>query len=477
MPGEPVASSSMDETPAVIHNFFGSSITAGDYLHTRAWLHGDRFGVAAEGSCVYTAEQQFWLDAFNSHSLFETKRILLQDFIVMDWIPRSPGRYHSDSGRTARSKAAEHAIEDRDGSPVLFDPTGKSAMIAGGLGCLRLAMKTMGGAEVKFLSASSTGMAHAGIVVAVRANEYASIGGSIAEHGGIRCSLAGELRYWNTDKYLPVGATVGIPRIYVLVDDLDGLSLDLPRLDASPAIVFSTDGPDFFGNFFAYQHIDPADSAALPKCVEWMETNYIHDRYNGRVLTDFDETVPRFATTACALRDVLDPACSLVDVAAPLVAEQLVNQHVAKFYVESLNVERWESNLVSNFTITGDGNVVGNNNQVVTTIHRGLDTEGLRELGEAFATLRGEILQLNTVPEKTRNQAVRAIEDAEEEAADANPDETVVTDSLRRAKDVLEAAGETFDTSTAWGQRFIELGKALAVAIPAAARFLPALFV
>ena len=99
--------------------------------------------------------------------------------------------------------------------------------------------------------------------------------------------------------------------------------------------------------------------------------------------------MPRFATTACALRDVLDPACSLVDVAAPLVAERLVNEHEAKFYVESLNVERWESTLVSNFTITGDGNVVGNNNQVVTTIHRGLDNEGLRELGEALRRFAG----------------------------------------------------------------------------------------
>ncbi len=91
--------------------------------------------------------------------------------------------------------------------------------------------------------------------------------------------------------------------------------------------------------------------------------------------------------------------------------------------------------------------------------------------------LRGEITQLDTVPEKTKNQAVRAIQDAEEEAADSNPDETVVVDSLRRAKDVLDAAGETYDTSKAWGQRFIELGKALAVAIPAASAQLPGLFV
>ena len=83
---------------------------------------------------------------------------------------------------------------------------------------------------------------------------------------------------------------------------------------------------------------------------------------------------------------------------------------------------------------------------------------------------------MNTVPEKTKNQAIRAIEDAEEEAADANPDETVVTDSLAeqrtsskqpRRRRHLISMGSTFHR--AW--------KALAVAIPAAARFLPGLFV
>jgi hypothetical protein len=481
MPGGAAASSVMDRAPGVVGNLFGSSITAGDYLHTRAWLDGDRFAVAEGGSNVYAAEEQFWNDAFASRSLFETKRILLEDFVLMDWIPRSPGRYHSDEGRSARSRADSHVlgattISDRHGNDVLFDPVGKSAMIAGGLGCLRLAMKTIGGAEFKLLSASSTGMAHAGIVVAVSASDYASIGGAIAGGGGLRCSLDAELRYWEPDKYLPVGATVGIPRVYLLVRDIAPASKALPRLDATPAIVFKTSSAEFPGNFFAYTHIDPADGAALDGCVEWMKANYVEARYEGRVLTDFDETTPRFSTTACPLRDVLDPTRPLMDVVAPLVDESLVNPHLAKFYIESLNIERWESTSMSNVTITGDGNVVGNNNQVVTTIHRGLDREGLRELGEASALLRGEILQLDSVPEKTKNQAARALEDAEEEAADENPDEAVVVNSLQRARDVLEAAGETYDSSKAWGQRFLELGKAVAVVLPAAAQYLPRLF-
>jgi Fe2+ or Zn2+ uptake regulation protein len=57
---------------------------------------------------------------------------------------------------------------------------------------------------------------------------------------------------------------------------------------------------------------------------------------------------------------------------------------------------------VTNITITGDGNVVGRNNQVVTNIHKELDTDEFRELGKAFALLRGEIIQNNSIPEKAK---------------------------------------------------------------------------
>ena len=81
-------------------------------------------------------------------------------------------------------------------------------------------------------------MAHAGIVVAVSGSDYSSIGSVIAHQGGLRCTLDAELRYWEPDKYLPFGATVGIPRIYLVVRDIAPASKALPRLDSTPAIVF-----------------------------------------------------------------------------------------------------------------------------------------------------------------------------------------------------------------------------------------------
>ena len=324
----------------------------------------------------------------------------------MDWIPRSPGRYHSD-GRSLRSNAEATFSGPRPSRigagmrPVR--PRGKSATIAGGLGCLRFAMKTIGGAEVKFLSASSTGMAHAGMwSPSVRAIIRRSEEPSPAEAGFAARSHA-ELRYWDQTSTSPSGrrSEFRVSTSWFQSRLPRRLYRDWTRLRRSFSRQSSAEFP---GNFFAYTHIDPADGSSLDGCVEWMKANYVEARYDGRVLTDFDETTPRFSTTACPLRDVLDPTRPLMDVVAPLVDESLVNPHLAKFYIESLNIERWESTSMSNVTITGDGNVVGNDDQVVTTINRGLDREGLRELGEASALLRGEILQLDPVPEKTKNR-------------------------------------------------------------------------
>jgi len=119
--------------------------------------------------------------------------------------------------------------------------------------------------------------------------------------------------------------------------------------------------------------------------------------------------------------------------------------------------------------ITGDGNVIGNNNIVVTKINKGLMGSDLRELGEAFALFRGEVMQLQSVPEKVKNQAVRAVEDAEEEAADKSPNSETIEKSLTRAKEVLEVAGETYDKAKGWGKRLYDLGNVLVKIIPAAA--------
>lgn len=123
--------------------------------------------------------------------------------------------------------------------------------------------------------------------------------------------------------------------------------------------------------------------------------------------------------------------------------------------------------------ITGDGNVVGNYNTV--TVHKGLQSDDLRQLGEAFALLRGEIEQLS-VPEKVRNQTIRAVEDAEEEASDKSADVDTIKNSLNRAKEILEDAGEVYDKTKSWGKRLSDLAQTMIKYYPTVAGWASSLF-
>jgi WD40 repeat protein len=120
-----------------------------------------------------------------------------------------------------------------------------------------------------------------------------------------------------------------------------------------------------------------------------------------------------------------------------------------------------ERAVIMSVTISGDGNVVGNNNRVITKINKSLSAPETRELGEAFALLRAEIAQLDDVPEKLRNRAVRAVEDAEEETADKNPNPKTVEDSLKRAKEILETTDQVYDKSVSWGKRLVTIAQVL----------------
>jgi hypothetical protein len=344
-------------------------------------------------------------------------------------------------------------------------------MVWGGIGCLRLAMKEVGGHPTKFMCATSSGRAHRGFVVALRSDDYARIAEDVARTGAAPCTVKGELRVATPDSGLHQKFRTGVPRFYLAADELDPLkpSPERPAVDVTPAVTFQLGGTQvedlFPGNpYYTYSHFDPSRPGALDACVEWIEKAYVGTRFNGRVLTDFDEQVGHFDSVACPLEDVMDLSIPARAFDGPLCEGF---GHRAMFYVNTL-----EMTTVSNVTITGDGNVVGNDNRVVTTIHKGLAEGQLKEIGEAFALLRGEIDLLEELPEKDRKRSIRAIEDAEDEVAGGDPDPSTVEASLQRVRDTLEAAGETYDASVGWAQRLHGVAMALGKILPGAIAWL-----
>ena len=130
---------------------------------------------------------------------------------------------------------------------------------------------------------------------------------------------------------------------------------------------------------------------------------------------------------------------------------------------------------MEHITITGDGNIVGNKNVVISSIQKNVTNDKLLEYDNAFEPLRQEIKNLNTISEKVRNRAIRVIDDSKDESFDEKANAETIKSSLDMVKIVLEDAGEVYDSAKSWGKRLLELGQALAKYFPTIAGWINSL--
>lgn len=455
-----ITSDTLSGTTALEHDL---DFHLAQYLKTRGLLRDDALQPYGRKELRCNTDEQLWRYIFKSKKIFETQRIFLEEFAILDWVPQSPGLYHTQDAKRSRREAAHYIVDRFEGS-VVFDPYGKTRMIRGGVGCLRLAMKNIGGHDLKFLCASKTGIAHRGFIIAMPSYMYSKIAHLINKSGAIIANIVGELRCWPPDPEMSLYYHQEIPRFYLLVEDVRVHSQNsrFGQLDVTAAVTFKgrVDGVD--GKYFTYSHFDPARNNSLHDCVNWMRKNYVEERYHGKVLTDFDELISHFPDSYFPVKVLMNPQVSTSDI-SDIILKRFNIKHDS-IIIKQLNIE---GGVMSNVTINGDGNVIGNHNQIVTTINKGLTSSDMYEIGVAFALLKGEIIQLQNSPERIRNRAIRAVQDAEDEAAHRDGDKNTIVDSLKRAKAVLEESGETYDKAKSWGKRLFDLGNTIASYYPA----------
>lgn len=252
-------------------------------------------------------EEQLWHDVIYKNNFFESQYVTLKGFKLLEWVPRSPGLYYTQNAKTYRQLA-----EDFRYGPNIYDPYGKTLMLYSGVGCFRLTIKNIDGERMKFLCATSSGIAHKGFLVAMKEQTYRKIGERVKQKGGIICNLLGEIRYWSNDNKssIPVRSFVGIPRTYILATDVKEKKEAVDKLSVSAGVTFrgKFDGDD--GIFFTYSNFDPSAKDSLDRCIEWIKSNYVENMHKGKVLTDFDQEIPHFQDAEFPLTKLMDPQIS-----------------------------------------------------------------------------------------------------------------------------------------------------------------------
>lgn len=378
----------------------------------------------------------------------------LENSFLFEWFPRSPGLFHTADGRQARGLAENfrkrvpvprnlptHRLrQDGDESQdreflEIFDPYGKISMLKGGIGCIRLRSKAVDAAEVWFMSASSSGIAHEGFPVAISDHVYQRYIDDIRRFGSLRCDIEGRLRFLPDSMVELFRGYRGVPQLYLLVEELR----PKPRLRTCDLLV--TVGVSFLSGFegptkmyASYATFDPCLVDSVSETAVWLEDVYVKGLYGGSVVTDFDEQMARFANATFSLnalmRNELNRAAvqTFVDTVNIYGGDPagLFNglSHIERLYVE--RIDKMEQNggvNISGTNITVGGDVVGRDKIVGTEISTVQLDQLFRPVAEAVRNASSTVQQ----------EAAQKVEELKKEAAKGNgaSDSVLAWDKLR----------------------------------------------
>jgi hypothetical protein len=183
----------------------GSHVGTTDYL-----LVAPNEATSQEDVSRYQQNETFWADLLTDRISFGDE-IVLEKFHVLDWFPRAPGLYHTKRARFSRELAFEflhrgwespirdHANTNNEpgssGYTKVFMPEGKLSMLQGGIGAIRLKPIKLPTEPHWLLTASSDGIPHTGVPLAVPLNVYRTIRNDVVKYGALRVDVHGVLEF------------------------------------------------------------------------------------------------------------------------------------------------------------------------------------------------------------------------------------------------------------------------------------------
>lgn len=277
--------------------------TAQDYLRLPGY-HG--LSEQRSGGRVreYRDEESFWRDAFSvAESGRELGKVVLRNFLLSDWVPRVPGLYWKTESVRLRAQADGYMMQTTPGGfgadAPTYLPSGKTLQILGGVGNVRLSPTNSG----QVICVSSSGEYWRGIPVLIQSEAWNSLGEiPIAR----RADVTGVWTAMPRDASQGVGGEAGIPRYCLVVKSPKHIK------------VSAKSGPGYGSSWTLFERRDPNTSLVTydfaysvfvvgPKqrnargdgsfsdvrqASQFLQDYVRH--FKGRMLTDFDERLPRF---------------------------------------------------------------------------------------------------------------------------------------------------------------------------------------
>ena len=156
------------------------------------------------------------------------------------------------------------------------------------------------------MAASSAGVAHAGVPIAVPQSLYTGLLAELYERGSSCLRIHGELAFPPDPFTHLFDSAVMVPRLYLKVASLERCQPTTEVLpEATVAVSFVSESRDPVNTYATYVTFRPDLSGSFEEAVSWMKREYVEGAYRGRIITDFDQTRTVFPEARLALSRVM----------------------------------------------------------------------------------------------------------------------------------------------------------------------------
>lgn len=375
--------------------------------------------------------------------------IELNSFFIFEWTPRAPGLFIKSEAWSARDEAFRQVIGFEHGMAVLH-PNAKASLVEAGVGSVRLKPVLIEGASQYLMSASSEGNCDQGIPIAMPPVLYNTCIDEIRRRGSFVQNVIGRLRFVPECLERLYGSSVGVPQLFLQVEELRPPSLPKSRaaanLRVAIACVFegTVDGRD--GDYLAYATFNPGIPGDLDRTISWLEHDYVHGRFKGRIVTDFDQQQARFSNAPFSLETVMglhDP----YDARQPVIQRLRIDSAVLNLQrssIESLRVAHMEHIQV---TVSGQGHLVVVKSHLensAATVNLNLaESKASGEVNKQIKLLMDEVTRLaDQIDLPDAKKLGRNLEKLSEEVKEEEPDRDWIQTSLSGIQAAASAIGE-----------------------------------
>jgi len=179
-------------------------------------------------------------------------------------------------------------------------------MLQGGVGCIRLKPVSISNEPFWLMTATSDGVAHAGVPVALPRKLCSPLLPHMHAKGSVCATVHGDLDFVPDPFSSLFEQSVMVPRLYLKVTEIELRPPTPVSPKISVAVSFVSDFERRACIYVTYATFRPDLKNSFQESVSWLKTEYVEGYYGGRIITDFDQTRTVFPEAQLPLRKVMD---------------------------------------------------------------------------------------------------------------------------------------------------------------------------